>query len=148
MLISIRWRNPIFSFRVPQAKEDWLLLQGHRHPPPCSYKICCFYHASCHTNKKILCISDLEVKTRPANLCWAFLLSSKASDVEHASECLRSVTNASFKQVIFWHEKQNQQTFVSIFKEISGIMKTGEPSVDTSCEQNISIFASQKKQQI
>ena len=76
------------------------------------------------------------------------LLSSKASDVEHASECLWSVTNASFKQVIFWHEKQNQQTFVSIFKEISGIMKTGEPSVDTSCEQNISIFASQKKQQI
>ena len=75
------------------------------------------------------------------------LLSPKASDVEHTSERLESVTNASFKQVIFWHEKQNQ-TFVSIFKEITVIMKTGEPSVDTSCEQNISIFASQKKQQI
>ena len=78
------------------------------------------------------------------------LLSPKASDVEHTSERLESVTNASFKQVIFWHEKQNQTFVVSIFKEISGIMKTREPSVDTSCEQNISIFdsAPQKKQQI
>ena len=76
------------------------------------------------------------------------LLSSKASDVEHTSERLERVTNASFKQVIFWHEKQNQTFVVSILKEISGIMKTREPSVDTSCEQNISIFASQKKQQI
>ena len=66
----------------------------------------------------------------------------------HRNVCEVSLAKASVKQVIFWHEKQNQQTFVSIFKEISGIMKTGEPSVDTSCEQNISIFASQKKQQI
>ena len=91
MLISIRWRNPIFSFRVPQAKEDWLLLQGHRHSRPAPTKFVVFImHHAIQTRKYFALVIWRSKQGQP--IFVGPLLSSKASDVEHASECLWSVT--------------------------------------------------------